>query len=518
MVIITILARAILPQGGGTLIEEIDFPEGKDRVIKFINSYLTFPTETNSTYSGLGVKFEITFQAVQNYIPDENGNKLPNTIANSSKIFDYFESSKYEPTPLSYFTLTYNSAGTAATLNKANGVTLPSHLVLPSEDENGIPITSIANYFFDNNSSVEDLIIPDSYTYLPWQAIRNNSIQYVDISQTNLTSLQGFCNGMSKLKTVKLNDKITLIQDSFGSCGSLKSIELPESLLNIKSSFRQTTLNALFIPKNCKEIEVGFFSDITFKITVDPDNQYFYSVEDSMLCSYSGEFIRCVTSYKNSELTIPDGIKTLRECSTSQCGNVTHINLPKTFESFAGGINTGRKALPWNLKTFTIASGNTSIYTVTGHEIIYSKNDEMTIYVENGLTEYEVPSTVKSFTTYAFGVSLNTTSKIIFPSGITTISGIFCWGTNVKCIKDMYFPASVTSCGVFDTHNWHEWFNNLIFYSTTPPVMTTKPSGPSWTHFIGKIYVPDSAVSAYKASEYFANVVNNIYPISEMSA
>ena len=38
--------------------------------------------------SGVGVKFIITFEAIQNFIPDRSGNKLANTITNSKIIFE----------------------------------------------------------------------------------------------------------------------------------------------------------------------------------------------------------------------------------------------------------------------------------------------------------------------------------------------------------------------------------------------------------------------------------------------
>lgn len=55
---------------------------------------------------------------------------------------------------------------------------------------------------------------------------------------------------------------------------------------------------------------------------------------------------------------------------------------------------------------------------------------------------------------------------------------------------------------------------NLIFLSTTPPTLADGASQFRSNSKSGKIYVPDSAVDAYKASGVF-QYTDNIYPISE---
>ena len=72
-----------------SILKEINATES-DVIINFINKEITFPTFVTSDYSGLSVRFKITFQAIQNYIPDDNGDQIPNTIKNSLKIFDTF--------------------------------------------------------------------------------------------------------------------------------------------------------------------------------------------------------------------------------------------------------------------------------------------------------------------------------------------------------------------------------------------------------------------------------------------
>lgn len=76
------------PNGGNTVLKEVQFTDSKDTVVYFINEKIHFPTSITSAYSGYKVKFIITFQGIQNFVPDDAGNKLPNTITNSLKIFE----------------------------------------------------------------------------------------------------------------------------------------------------------------------------------------------------------------------------------------------------------------------------------------------------------------------------------------------------------------------------------------------------------------------------------------------
>lgn len=71
---------------GDLVLKEIDVTDGDD-VISFIDEPIKFPSYVDSTYSGFGVVIKITFQAIQNFIPDKNGNRLSNTITNAQMIF-----------------------------------------------------------------------------------------------------------------------------------------------------------------------------------------------------------------------------------------------------------------------------------------------------------------------------------------------------------------------------------------------------------------------------------------------
>ncbi len=75
-----------------TLLSEVDVTNG-NVIIYFVKSdnLITFPKNVEETQSGFKIKFSVTFQAIQNYIPnsaDGGKTKLPVTITNSKIIFD----------------------------------------------------------------------------------------------------------------------------------------------------------------------------------------------------------------------------------------------------------------------------------------------------------------------------------------------------------------------------------------------------------------------------------------------
>jgi hypothetical protein len=62
---------------------------GKEfEVIHFIDEPIKFPEFVDSTYSGLEVRFVIVFQAIQDFIPNAQGEKLDTTIINSLTVFN----------------------------------------------------------------------------------------------------------------------------------------------------------------------------------------------------------------------------------------------------------------------------------------------------------------------------------------------------------------------------------------------------------------------------------------------
>ncbi|MGN0961524.1 MAG: leucine-rich repeat protein [Christensenellales bacterium] len=401
--------------GGDTLIAEIDVISG-NRVINFINAPATFPTNVTSTYSGLGVKFTITFQAIQNYIPDENGNKISNTIQNSYKIFDYFNQMKYEPTPLSFFTFTYDS-NNSATIRIADGVTLPENLVLPTTDANGNPITSIGSNFLNGNTTVKNVVIPSSYTSLKNYAFSGSSVESVDLSQSSITTLPQYCfNGIKTLTNIKLNEGLTELGTSCLKNTGIKSLTLPSTITTIGNlAISQLSLNALYIPASVSYISETALnnSKVLMKILVDESNSNYYDIDNVMLCSKSGVMLNLVSAYEGTSLVVPEGVTKILQYAMPNSTNVTSVSYPSTVQE----INS----FPPNMTSFTISEYNTYIVSPTGYELIYTSDGRMFKFCIGDLTDYVIPDECIIVADNIFvGTTLN---SLTIGANVSTVTG-----------------------------------------------------------------------------------------------
>ena len=58
------------------------------RIIDFLNGQIIFPTEVDKTMSGYYFHVSVTFEAIQDFIPNDKGVAMDNTIDNAKLIFD----------------------------------------------------------------------------------------------------------------------------------------------------------------------------------------------------------------------------------------------------------------------------------------------------------------------------------------------------------------------------------------------------------------------------------------------
>lgn len=64
--------------------------------VPFINGTFQFPTiEYTNDYSNVDITFNLTFQAIQDHIVDENGDPIPNTIFNVKNVLDGIDWAKH---------------------------------------------------------------------------------------------------------------------------------------------------------------------------------------------------------------------------------------------------------------------------------------------------------------------------------------------------------------------------------------------------------------------------------------
>ena len=98
------------------------------------------------------------------------------------------------------------------------------------------------------------------------------------------------------------------------------------------------------------------------------------------------------------------------------------------------------------------------------------------------------------------------------PQGIKILSvGMFYQASNIRSVS---FPSSITNINR-DTFYSVNGIQELIFEGTTPPTLNNAASALGSTTLTFPIYVPDSAVEAYKAATTWAGYASRVKGISE---
>ena len=199
----------------------------------------------------------------------------------------------------------------------------------------------------------------------------------------------------NSIETVLIDSGITRIgSNAFNGCGSLMSVELPDTLISIgNNAFSGCAyLEDVSLPDTLETIGSSAFSGCESLMSVDlPES--IISVGSSAFsgCSYvdsvtiPGELVNISTSmFENctslTELEIPDGIKTIGESAFSGCSAIETVSIPHSVKSIGTSAFSGCNSISevsydgteaaW--LAITIGTGNSSL---TSAEIVYSDEE-----------------------------------------------------------------------------------------------------------------------------------------------
>jgi hypothetical protein len=160
----------------------------------------------------------------------------------------------------------------------------------------GIPVTSIDRFAFDNCDSLRNVVIGDSVTSIGSYAF-------------------GYC---TSLTSIEIPNSVTSIGGSaFSNCDSLTSVEIPNSVTSIgDEAFR-----------DC---------DSLTSITVSENNTAYQSIDGNLYTKDGKTLIQYVIGKTATSFTIPQSVTSIGSSAFWGCDSLTSIEIPNSVTSIGG--------------------------------------------------------------------------------------------------------------------------------------------------------------------------------------
>jgi hypothetical protein len=301
------------------------------------------------------------------------------------------------------------------------------------------------------------LTIPDTFNNLPITSIGYNAFHLSGLNSvamgTNITSIgiEAFMSS-SFLKSVTIGSNVTSIGNgAFMNCAVLKSITIPDSVTNFgvnmfmlspklvsatlgngvtslpNNTFEDcTSLTNVVIGRSVASMGNAVFTQCPLiAITVDPQNQFYCSVNGVFFDKKQAALILCPGAQAGSSYAIPDSVTTIGQDAFYGCISLTSITIP----NHVTDIQT------------SAFSGCSSLTSVTiGNSV--ANIEDAAFEGCSGLTSAIIPDSVTTIGQFAF-YNCTSLATVIIGRGIATIVG----GAFLDCssLQGVYFRGNAPS-------------------------------------------------------------------------
>ncbi len=393
--------------------------------------------------------------------------------------------------------------------------------------------TSTGNYTFSGCTSLAEVNLPDGITTLGQNLFAGcESLKNITLPASITTLNKGVFNGCTSLESVSFPAGMTKIPDEIlKGCAGLKNVALAEGITEIGAdAFNGCTgITSFTLPSTLTKIGKSAFSGCTGLTGI--------VIPEGVTSLGNNVFDGCTGI---TELTIPKSVTTLPANLARGCKNLVKINILSDIKALPSGAFQGT-----GLQTFKLPETLTQVpdYLFNGCEKLESV--EIPAGVTSigssafaGCTLLKTVNVPDKCTKIGSGAFTNSGIETIDINNVTSISTSF---KNCKSLKSIglgkitkistyefqgcsalttvTIPATVTKI-----QNWAftECANlkEVILESTSPCTIynnsfATSVLAASPVTYVDVIYVPDSAVAAYKAASNWSTYYSSyIFAIS----
>lgn len=315
-------------------------------------------------------------------------------------------------------------------------------------------ITDIGKSFFSGLGKVTEVSLPDSLNSLGEYAFSNNSSLAKIVFPDNLSSIGSFAFLYCRnLKNINFPKKCNFGSWTFDDCG-FTSLLIPSSFEGSISGYcfsNNSNLKRVTVGENVNLNGRGIFSGCgqLNLLSVSSDNPYVCTVDNVLYTKDMSELLFYAPGKKNTEFTVPDGVKIIGDYSFDDIEALTKVTLPEGVTTLEEGAFRGCT----NLSTFSFPDSleNIESYALDNTAWLDNHADGM-IYVGKIAFNLKGDSTkvvrIKMGTKkIAAGCFSNCTSltRVFLNASLTEIGESAFYGCTL--LNDVEIPDNVTEIG-----------------------------------------------------------------------
>lgn len=324
-----------------------------------------------------------------------------------------------------------------------------SECILP----NGL--TTISNSTFIGCSSLQNIDLPSNINSIGKYAFESSGLIDIALPSTINTINEGTFYACENLREIIIPESVSAIENSaFSHCTNLKYINIPESVRNIgRSALEATAIESISLPPYLQEISERLFWG----------------------CS------------NLKEISISESIKSVGGGAFGHCSSMEKINLPASITSIDSGAFQSCTSLTEMLIPNSV--------TYLGERAFENCSSLTTIHLSESLSSISKEAFKDCTSLYSVNV----------PNGVKMIKQHSFYGCTG--LTDVSIPQSVSSIG-FQSFIYCKSLKSVRIQREDPPSLDSQPF---YGCYSMKIYIPHSAIDAYKQANGWAEYASYIY-------